>query len=283
MTFKPSHLHAHLGGLGAKAQKKSSQNFLIDGNILKKIVSTAGVASGDVVLEIGAGAGALTGALLDKGVRLLAVEKDPLLAKGLHQISATAPSSLIIIEGDFLQLHVEELLQEHLQGGRRCHVVANLPYHITSPILGKILPLCELIDSVTIMVQKEVGKRITAKPGSSDYGRLSLFCSFYSHPSYCFTVSPNCFFPKPKVDSCIVRLVLKKPQNIASAERLFLLIRTAFGQRRKMVRSTLSTLYESQRIEEALKKLSLPVTCRPEELSLEQFIALFEQLDSCEE
>ena len=276
--FRPSELYPYLQELGVTAKKSLSQNFLIDGNILEKIVEVAEVSPGDFILEIGPGPGALTQALLKKGAHVLAVEKDSLFAGGLAKLQATYPM-LEVLEGDFLTLPLPKLLKERKTP---CKVVANLPYQITTPILAKLFPLKEYISTVCVMVQKEVGMRMVAREGSKDYSRLSLFTHYYSTPKLCFSVSPNSFFPPPKVSSCIMHLKLHTPPPVSSEKQFFEMVKAAFGQKRKMLRASLKELYPKQKIEEALRSLSLPVTCRPQQLSLEAFISFFEVLSSRE-
>ena len=276
--FRPSELYPYLQELGASAKKSLSQNFLIDGNILEKIIEAADVAPGDFILEIGPGPGALTQALLKRGAHVLAVEKDALFAKGLSKLQAKYPD-LEVLEGDFLNLNLSKLLKER---EKPCKVVANLPYQITTPILAKLFPLKEYVSTLTVMVQKEVGMRMVAREGSKDYSRLSLFTHYYCVPKLCFSVSPNSFSPPPKVSSCIMHLKLHTPPPVSSETQFFEMVKVAFGQKRKMLRASLKSLYSKQMIEEALRSLSLPHTCRPQQLSLEAFISFFEKLSSRE-
>ena len=274
--FRPSELFPYLQEIGTSAKKSLSQNYLIDGNILEKIVTTAELAKGDFILEIGPGPGALTQALLKKGASVLAVEKDALFAKGLTKLQAEY-STLEVLEGDFLDLDLEKILKARK---KPCKVVANLPYQITTPILAKLFPLIDHVSTITVMVQKEVGQRMVAREGSKDYSRLSLFTHYFCAPKLCFTVSPNSFYPPPKVSSCVMHLKLHTPPHVSSEKQFFETVKAAFSQKRKMLRASLKELYPKQHIEEALRALSLPHTSRPQQLSLEQFIALFENLSS---
>lgn len=276
--FRPSELYPYLQELGACAKKSLSQNFLIDGNILKKIVVVAEVTPGDFILEIGPGPGALTQALLKSGAHVLAVEKDALFAKGLSNLQAKYPH-LEVIEGDFLKLSLPDLLKERK---KNCKVVANLPYQITTPILAKLFPLMGSVLTLTVMVQKEVGMRMVAREGSKDYSRLSLFTRYYCDPKLCFSVSPNSFFPPPKVSSCVMHLKLHTPPPVSSETRFFEMVKVVFGQRRKMLRATLKTLFSKQVIEDALEALAIPNSSRPGQLSLEKLISLYEELASRE-
>lgn len=262
----PSELMRFLDTLGVHPKKGLSQNFLIDGNILRKIIQEAEVHPGDLVVEIGAGPGALTEALIEARADVLAIEKDPVFARALHRFN-----EIKVFEGDVRDFPFEAL-------PRQGKVVANLPYHLTHAILTLLVPKTALFTSITVMVQEEVARRITAKPGTSAYGSLTVFLQFYSNPRYAFTVSHHCFYPKPKVDSAVVTFELKKPPVVKDEEAFFDFVRTAFSQRRKMLRNTLGQIFTSQKVVEALERLSLNPQARAEELSLEDFLALYGSL-----
>lgn len=268
---KASELQSFLKELGVDARKGLSQNFLIDGNILRKIADAAHVKAGDSILEIGPGPGALTELLLERGAHVTAIELDAVFAHALERLQ-TQDQRLHVFATDFLKFPLQEFL---IKNPGPWKVVANLPYHITTPILTQLLPCHGAIESVTIMVQKEVGKRMVSSHGSADYGSFSLFVSFYSKASYCFTVEPTCFYPKPTVQSAVVHCQLHAPHPISSTEDFFRLTRTAFQQRRKMLRSSLKELYSQEKIISSLMQLGLKETARPEELSLAQFLQLF--------
>ncbi|MBI2743862.1 MAG: ribosomal RNA small subunit methyltransferase A [Chlamydiales bacterium] len=274
---RPSYLMHFLQEMGMRPQKKWSQNFLVDGNIIRKIVHAAGAEKGDLILEIGPGPGALTEALLAQGCSVAAVEKDPGFADALMRLEKE-PGTLSVFKEDILDFPIEKFLQEKCKGGKKVKVVSNLPYHITTPIALKLLPLHAWIESITIMVQREVALRICAKQGSSDYSSLSLFTQFYCSPHYCFTVPPTCFFPQPKVHSAVVTMNLKEPPlPLEKEEAFFKITRTAFQHRRKMLRSSLKELYSKEVIASCLAKLNIE-EARPEELSLDQFLLLFNEL-----
>ncbi len=269
----PRNLIAFLSENGLYAKKSASQNFLVDENIVHKILKEAKVLPGDLILEIGPGPGALTEALLKMGCRVCAVEKDPKLAELLRRLCPDE-SLLQIFSEDFLEFPVEEFLQKNLPPGKKAKVVANLPYHITTPILTKLVPLHSLLSDLVVMVQKEVAERCIAKEGEENYSSLSLFLQFFTKPKYGFTVEPTCFLPKPSVQSAIIHFELKESPAVADQNFLFELIRTSFGKRRKMLRTSLKEILPSAFVEEALKKQKLNPLCRPEELSLNQFIIL---------
>lgn len=275
--YKPSELRAFLEGLGISPKKALSQNFLIDGNIIRKIVAEAGGNPGDVVLEIGPGPGSLTEALLEAGASVIAVEKDVKLAEALHRFQ-TDDSRLQVFCDDIMQFPVEEVLAKTLPQGRKGKLVANLPYNITTPIIAQFIPMRNQLDALVVMVQEEVARRFTAKPGTKDYSSFTLFLNFYSSPRYAFTVSNRCFFPEPSVQSAVVVLDLKEPPHVSDVDAFFMMTRTAFEHRRKMLRGSLKSLYDPAAVTQALAAINKPAETRPEELSLEEFIALFECL-----
>lgn len=271
--YKPSALRAFLEEIGASPKKSLSQNFLIDGNIIRKIVTLAGVQSGDSVLEIGPGPGVLTEELLARGAHVLAVEKDRKFAAALPRLQ-TPDHRLTVIEGDILEQDLTKLLKP------KTKLVANLPYQITTPILTAFLPKREFFESITVMVQKEVAARFSALPGTKDYSSITLFVQFYSQPEYGFTVEPTCFYPPPRVKSSVVKFTLRDPPAVSSEEAFFALTRRAFQQRRKMVRTSLKNAYEIASIDRGLEKIGKGLQVRPENLSLADFLILFQEIDN---
>jgi 16S rRNA (adenine1518-N6/adenine1519-N6)-dimethyltransferase len=269
--FRPTALRARLEALGLKPNKRLSQNFLIDGNIIRKIVETANVRPGDCVVEIGPGPGALTQALLEAGAHVIAIEKDRGFAAALSDLQ-TADKRLEVIEADVLDVSLEKILS-----GKKAKVVANLPYHITTPILTRLAPQHALIEQLTLMVQKEVAERMAARAGTAAYGSLTLYLQFYGKIENCFTIAPTSFYPSPSVQSAIVRFT---PKPAGDGESLFALTRAAFQKRRKMLTSSLQELHPKVLVAKALSALSLSPMARPEELTLEQFIALERALSS---
>lgn len=277
MMYQPSQLQAFLQELGISAKKSLSQNFLIDGNIVRKITEAAHVTQDTLVLEIGPGPGVLTQCLLASGAHVLAVEKDQVLAGALSRLEGPV-GKLEVVSADIMDFPVTEQLKARLQPGQRAKVIANLPYHLTTPILAKLIPLYECIESLTVMVQKEVADRMVAPPGGRDFSSLSVFLQFHADVKIAFQVSRNCFFPKPGVDSAVVTLALHRPLHVSNQEAFFLLVHTAFEHRRKMLRSSLRDLYSPDHITAALTALQLNPLARPEELSVESFCQLFEHL-----
>lgn len=274
--YKPTELHSFLNQLGIHPKKGLSQNFLIDGNIIRKIVASSDVHPGDPVLEIGPGPGSLTQALLEAGARVLAVEKDEVLAQALERLQ-TPENQLTVRCHDILTFNLRDEVPLLLRkADQKTKVIANLPYHLTTPIIVKLSPLRELFSSLTVMVQDEVARRMTAQPGTPDYSSFSVFLRFYTEPSYAFSVSKHCFYPVPKVNSAIVILKLREPPlSEESAEGFFKLTRTAFEHRRKMLRASLKELYSPESVQKALEGAGLNPLSRPEMLSLEQFLKLY--------
>ena len=274
-VYKPSELHDFLSSLGIAPKKALSQNFLIDGNILRKIVTASQVQAGDSVLEIGPGPGSLTEMLLDKGAKVIAVEKDEVLAEALERLK-TPGRDLTVHCQDIMNFPLEDFFKKE----SRTKVIANLPYHLTTPILANLVPKTELFSSLTVMVQEEVGRRFVARPDTRDYGSFSVFLNFYTKPSYNFTVGRKCFYPAPKVDSAVVTLELKKPPHVKNVDRFFKMTRTAFEHRRKMLRASLRELYTSEAVTKALEEIGCSPLARPEVLALEDFLRLFDYLNS---
>lgn len=270
--YKPTELRQFLDQLGIHPKKSLSQNFLIDGNIIRRIIATAEVAPGDIVIEIGPGPGALTEALLAAGAKVLAIEKDDTYASTLSRLD---PSNkrLHVVHGDALEVDIERPLQMLGAGDKKVKLIANLPYHLTTPLLARFVTMNGSISTLYVMVQEEVGRRMTAKVDTSEYSSFTLFLEFYSYPRYCFAVTRKCFFPAPKVDSAIIALPLHTPALDGDVEGFFKITRTAFEQRRKMLRGSLKGLYPPERTMEALVAIGVDPRARPEQLSLAQFLA----------
>lgn len=272
--YKPSELIKYLEELGASPKKRLSQNFLLDGNIINKIVALSELTSEDLVVEIGPGPGALTEALLKTGAKVIAVEKDETLAKGLERLK-NSKNHLEVFCDDILKFPLEETLKK---ANQKAKVIANLPYHLTTPIMTHLIPRSDLISDVIVMVQEEVAQRFVGAPCTKEYGSLTVFLNFYSKPQYGFKVSRNCFYPKPKVDSAVARFSLHHPPEEVSEDTFFKMTRTAFGQRRKMLSKTLRSLYPTKPIQEILVSIDKSPKSRPEELSLEDFLKLHSHL-----
>ncbi|AAD19196.1 16S rRNA (adenine(1518)-N(6)/adenine(1519)-N(6))-dimethyltransferase RsmA [Chlamydia pneumoniae] len=271
----PAQLSRFLSEIQNKPKKSLSQNFLVDQNIVKKIVATSEVIPQDWVLEIGPGFGALTEELIAAGAQVIAIEKDPMFAPSLEEL----PIRLEIIDACKYPL---DQLQEYKTLGKG-RVVANLPYHITTPLLTKLfLEAPDFWKTVTVMVQDEVARRIVAQPGGRDYGSLTIFLQFFADIHYAFKVSASCFYPKPQVQSAVIHMKVKETLPLSDEEIpvFFTLTRTAFQQRRKVLANTLKGLYPKEQVEQALKELGLLLNVRPEVLSLNDYLALFHKMQA---
>lgn len=271
--YKPSELMLFLESLGINPKKALSQNFLIDGNVIRKIIEIASVKEGDRVLEVGPGPGSLTEALLNQKAQVTAVEKDHVLALHLERFNQ---GFLKVVEQDILEFPLEQYFGN--VGDQKVKVIANLPYHLTTPILVYLVQELRYFSSLTLMVQEEVARRFTARPGSKEYSSFTVFLNFYSDPVYSFKVKKNCFYPAPTVDSAIVHLKLKKPPAIDKPEKFFEMTRQAFEHRRKMLRSSLRELYQPDVVMNALKEIGCDPLSRPEQLSLDHFLSLYKIL-----
>ncbi len=275
--YKPSELHLFLSELGISPKKSLSQNFLIDGNIVRKIISIARIQPQDLILEIGPGPGSLTQALLEAGAQVVAVEKDKALATALQRLQ-TPNHQLEIFNEDILTFSLEKIAQR-LKGQDQSKVIANLPYHLTTFILTRFILEHRLFSSLIVMVQEEVARRLTAAPGTKDYSSFTVFMHFYTNPHYAFSVSRHCFYPQPQVDSAIIILDLKPPPLTQGEEKQFFnLTRTAFEHRRKMLRASLKTLFDPQSISAALEAIGQNPLARPEDLSLSEFLQFYQIL-----
>lgn len=253
----------------ARPKKRYGQHFLTDRNIVRKIVSAAGVSEGERVLEIGPGTGMLTEGLIEAGARVLAIEVDEGLADGLRE--KFPPERVEVIRGDALKLSFRELSSGR---GERFKLVANLPYYISGPMLAKLLDEREAFTLMVLMFQKEVGDRIVSGPGSRDYGILSVLAQTYTEVKKEFDVPARLFFPKPKVDSTVLSFrVLDSPKIPVPDERFFkTVVRAAFGSRRKMLVNslTLTGLGKSE-AEGALREAGIDPGRRGETLDLNEF------------
>lgn len=276
--YRPTELNQFLDSIGAKPNKKLSQNFLIDGNIIRNIVKEADIHPGDQVLEIGPGPGSLTEQLLEKGAYVVAVETDRTLASALGRLDPSG-NNLKVLVADALEATLEDLYAAFPDKTKSIKLISNLPYHITTPLLTRFVDQYPRISMILVMVQEEMGRRMSAKSGSKEYGSITVFLDFFSNVSYIFKVGRKCFYPAPKVDSCIIRIDLKAvPENI-NVEAFFQMTRRAFQQRRKSMRNSLKELYTQESIVSGLEKLKLAPLTRPEELSCKQLIAYFHLLE----
>ena len=258
-------------------QKKFGQNFLIDPHVLDKIVRAADIGKEDCVLEIGPGIGTMTQCLADQARHVVAVEIDrnliPILEETLKDYD-----NVTVINDDILKVDVNGLAAEYNQS-RPLKVVANLPYYITTPIIMGLFESGVPVDNITVMVQKEVADRMQAGPGTKDYGALSLAVQYYARPYVAANVPPNCFIPRPRVGSAVIRLTRhpEPPVRTRDPKLMFCLIRASFNQRRKTLQNSLNNSPDidcpKEMIAAAIESLGLPSAVRGEALTLEQFAA----------
>lgn len=264
-------------------QKKYGQNFLIDTNILENIVDEAQITKDDVVLEIGPGMGTMTQYLCKAAKEVIAVEIDKALIPILEETLA-GYDNVTVINADVLKLDLNEIVNEK-NNGKPIKVVANLPYYITTPIIMGLFEKRVPLNSITIMVQKEVADRMRVGPGTKDYGALSLAVQYYAKPEIVAIVPPTCFMPSPKISSAVIRLdCYDKPQvDVHNEKLMFQIIRASFNQRRKTLKNGLSNGLNlncsKEELGQLLVSLGLDERVRGEALTLEQFAALANRLE----
>ena len=259
-------------------QKRFGQNFLIDTHVLDKIIAASNITKDDFVLEIGPGIGTMTQYLADAAREVVAVEIDDALIPIL-QDTLKDWENVTVLHGDILKTDLNRLAKER-NGGRPIKVVANLPYYITTPIIMGLFENQVPLESITIMVQKEVADRMQTGPGSKDYGALSLAVQYYAKPQIVANVPPNCFMPRPKVGSAVIRLTRHEqpPVAVEDEELMFRIIHASFNQRRKTLVNGLKNSSElnftKEQIEAAITACGFPLTIRGEALTLQQFADL---------
>ena len=259
-------------------QKKFGQNFLIDTHVLDKIISAAEITKDDLVVEIGPGIGTMTQYLACAAREVVAIEIDKMLIPIL-QDTLSAYDNVKIINEDVLKVDINKLAEEK-NGGRPVKVVANLPYYITTPIIMGLFENHVPLHSITIMVQKEVADRMRMGPGTKDYGALSLAVQYYAEPYLVANVPQNCFMPRPKIGSAVIKLTVheKTPVTVRDEKLMFKLIRASFNQRRKTLANGLNNSpelhYSKDQIAEAIEKLGTSPSIRGEALTLEEFAHL---------
>ena len=274
----PQETIAVLQRYGFNFQKKYGQNFLIDTHVLDKIIGAAEIGPDDFVLEIGPGIGTMTQYLAEAAREVVAVEIDtkliPILEDTLKEYD-----NVTVLNEDILKVDICKIAEEK-NNGKPIKVVANLPYYITTPIIMGLFESEVPLDSITVMVQKEVADRMQVGPGTKDYGALSLAVQYYAKPYIVANVPPNCFIPRPAVGSAVIRLARyqEKPVKVNDATFMFKIIRASFNQRRKTLQNGLYNSSElripKEKTVKALEEMGLAPTIRGEKLSLEEFAQL---------
>jgi 16S rRNA (adenine1518-N6/adenine1519-N6)-dimethyltransferase len=249
---------------GVHPSRALGQNFVVDPNTVRRVVRLAGVEPGDRVVEVGAGLGALTLALVEAGADVTAVELDRHLLPVLAEVLTDAEPRPTVVQGDALELDWSTLLA----GGERWQLVANLPYNVATPLVLDLLDHVPSIDRMLVMVQREVGERLAASPGTKAYGIPSVKVAYWAMAEVVGRVGPNVFWPKPKVESALVRIERRsEPATTADPDALFALVRAGFGQRRKMLRGSLAGLVDAT----AFERAGVSPEARAEELSVAEW------------
>ncbi len=269
---------------GLTLKKSLGQNFIIEPKILDKIIKKAEIDKDTGVLEIGPGIGSLTQKLAEQAGKVVAIEIDKRLIPILEDTLSNTDNTKII-HGDVLKISLEEIIEKELNTFSTIKVVANLPYYVTSPIIIKLLEDKLPLDTITIMVQKEVAERISAKPGGKEYGSLTVFVEYFAEAKISFHVPSTVFIPKPNVDSAVLNLKIKQdyPIHTDDEQLLFKVIRTSFMHRRKTIFNNLKILFEKEQKEELLNILDtvkINPQRRAESISLKEYINLSQELKS---
>jgi 16S rRNA (adenine1518-N6/adenine1519-N6)-dimethyltransferase len=262
-------VRALLAEHGLRPSRALGQNFLADPNTARRIARLANVEAGDRVLEIGAGLGSLTLALLEQDARVIALERDRKLRPVLEQVVA-GRGDVRVVTGDALDIDLDALLEDD-----RWRCVSNLPYNVATPVVVRLLEEVSSVVAALVMVQREVGDRLVASPGSGAYGAVSVRVAYYAHAKIVGVVPRTVFVPAPKVDSALVELVRRDspPVDVPSRDRLFELVRAGFAHRRKMLRRTLPAVL-GDRTQRVLDEAAVDPRARPESLGLTEWAAL---------
>lgn len=270
MTHSRTRIHELLADAGSAPRRDLGQNFVADPNTVRRIAELARVGPGDRVVEIGAGLGSLTLALADTGAEVLAVEVDASIVPVLRDVVGER-SNVTVVEGDAMALDWDVLLDEHGGPDDTWTLVANLPYNVATPLVCDLLDEVPRVVSMLVMVQREVAERLAAPPGNKQYGAVSVKVAYWASASVAAKVPASVFVPKPNVESALARIDRRSPPDVAP-EPLFALVRTAFGQRRKMLRRSLSDLVTPEQFERA----DVRPDERPEQLDLDAWCRLTE-------
>ncbi|WP_100065663.1 16S rRNA (adenine(1518)-N(6)/adenine(1519)-N(6))-dimethyltransferase RsmA [Miniphocaeibacter massiliensis] len=278
--YQPSYIKEILDKFNFSFSKALGQNFLIDGNIIRKIVEGSNITKDDVVLEIGPGFGTLTEELAMKAKKVISVEKDRRLIEVLDY-TLKDYDNVEIINNDILKENIREI-KDKFSPERKLKVVANLPYYITTPILEYLIETKECIESITVMVQEEVARRMVASVKDKDYGSLSIYMNYNSNAEIIAKAPKQIFMPSPKVDSAVVKLVLEDKDYGVNEELLFKLIRSGFTKRRKNILNSLTTGFleiNKDDLKEILDELDISTNNRAENLTLEDFVNITKKLN----
>ncbi len=259
-----------------RPKRSLGQNFLVDDNIGNKIIREFRAQEDDAIIEIGPGEGALTQKLAARASHLLLVEIDGRMIETLK--NKFQRPHITVLHGDFMEI---DLMQWHKLWNARLRIVGNLPYHMTSPILFKVFEAADAVQDVTIMVQREVGRRITAAPGTKEYGILAVLTHYHGKADFLFSVSPSCFYPRPKVTSAVIQIRMKEPSHASKRDFVFRrVVRTTFGKRRKTLRKSLCYFpLTPEDISDLERRISVSLDRRPEELTVDQFLEISRQLE----
>ena len=275
MNYSPIKMKELLEKHGFNLKKMFGQNFIVDENIINSIINTSNIDKDTLVIEIGPGAGSLTYKLSKSAKEVLCYEIDTTLKDVLNETLKDCTNVKIIYE-DFLKANVIDELKKH--DYKKLYVVANLPYYITTPIIVKIIEDGIDVDKMDLMVQKEVGDRFKAVPGTKDYSSLSIYLNYYFNVKKVLDISKNVFLPKPNVDSIVVEFSKKEDKKEVLNEQVFFkLIRDSFNQKRKTLRNNLKD-YDLELIEKVLSKYGYDLTVRAEALSVDIFIDIANEL-----
>ena len=275
MEYSPKKMNEILEKNNFNFKKKFGQNFIIDENIISSIVTKSGIDKDTLVIEIGPGAGSLTSKLAEFSKNVLCYEIDTTLKEILNE-NLKNTNNVEIIYQDFLQADVVTDIKKY--NYKKLYIVANLPYYITTPIIIHVIEENLNIDKMVVMVQKEVGDRFKAQPGLKDYNSLSIYLNYYFGVKKLMDISKNIFLPKPNVDSIVVEFTKKENRYHLIDEQLFFkLIRDSFTQKRKTIRNNLKN-YDLNKIEEVLKKHNQDLSTRAEQITIETFVEIANNL-----
>lgn len=260
------------------ANKKLGQNFLVDDDIIQSIIDAAELKETDLVIEIGPGLGTLTSKLLEKAGKVIAIELDEKMLKVLND-RFSLYNNFVLINNDVLKVDLNKIIEENLGQLKSVKIVANLPYYITTPIIMKLLESKLKVESITVMVQKEVADRITATPGDKLSGAITYSVDYYAKAEEMIFVDKSCFIPSPEVDSAVIKLEIRKEPkvNVINEEMFFKVIKASFMQRRKTLTNGLinsGIIKDKEKLNSILKKANIEPNIRGEKLTIEQFANL---------